>query len=202
MLVEAGASEEGLRRLDAALELDPDAPLALGALMRVHAFAGEWDRARELAERSRATDGDLGYLVNRARLCLWRRDSVAAAGLVGAAAPFGEHGALPEALFVLVARGGGPAEVPDLTVLPPYPSISLRAQGFFWQAQVEACVFAGDRGRALDALEQAGARELADRFWLDRCPLFDEMRGEPRFAAVAASVARRCAAVLAAHEAR
>jgi len=67
---------------------------------------------------------------------------------------------------------------------------------------VELCAFAGDGARALDALEQASACELVDRLWLDRCPLFDALRGEPRFAAVAASVARRCAAILAAYASR
>jgi TolB-like protein/predicted Ser/Thr protein kinase len=202
VLVEAGDLEEGPRRLRAALALDPEAPLALGALLRVHAFAGEWDRAQELCERLRATDGDLGYLLNRARLCAWRRDPTAAASLVGAAAPLGQHGLLPDAMIALVARGGGPAEVPDLTALQQYAGASLRAQAFIWQAQVELCAFAGDGARALDALEQASACELVDRLWLDRCPLFDALRGEPRFAAVAASVARRCAAILAAYASR
>lgn len=201
VLVEAGAIDEGSRRLRAALDLDPEAPLALGALMRVHAFAGEWDRALELAERSRATDGDIGYLMNRARLAAWRRDPAAVAGLVGAAAPLGLHGRLPEAMIALVARGGGPADVPDLPALVPYPSASLRAQAFFWQVQAEACAFAGDGARTLHALEQASACELVDRTWIERCPLFDGLRGEPRFVAVAASVARRTAAVLSAYRA-
>ena len=73
LLFETGAADEGVKRLRAAVELDPEVPLALYPLVRAHAFAGDWARALELAERSRATDGQLGYLLNRARLALWRR---------------------------------------------------------------------------------------------------------------------------------
>jgi serine/threonine-protein kinase len=202
VLVEAGEVEEGRRRLRAAVELDPEVPLALGALMRLHAFAGEWDQARELAERSRATDGDLGYMVNLSRLCLWHRDPADAASLVGAAPLLGQHGTVPDALLTLLARDGGPADVPDLPALPLFAAASLRAQAFIWQTQAEACLFAGDRARALHALEHAAACQLFDRFWLDRCPLFDDLRDDPRFAAVAAVVHRRCATIVAAYGAR
>ena len=73
---------------------------------------------------------------------------------------------------------------------------------FVWQAQAEACAFTGERARALVALESASRAAVFDRAWLDRCPILDGLRDEPRFAAVAGEVARRSAAILAAYAGR
>jgi serine/threonine-protein kinase len=205
LLVEAGAVDEGMKRLRAATELDPEAPLALGALVRAHAFAGEWARALELAERSRATDGHLGYLLSRARIAMWRHDAHGLAALAGTARAFGIHGELPEALLGLARAGAdaaAPIVAPELGHLEAFVGVSPRCLAFLWQTQAEACAFSGETERALDALERASGYSFFDRTWLDRCPLLDGLRGEPRFLAVAAEVGQRSAAVLAAYARR
>jgi eukaryotic-like serine/threonine-protein kinase len=199
MLLEAGDLEEGTRRLEAAIELDPEAPLALGSLLRVHAFAGEWDRALDLCDRSRVTDGELGYLLNRARLAVWRREAADVEALLDIASSLGHAGELPGALLALVARGAGSGWAPDLGALQHYRDGCARSQAYIDQAQADACALAGDVPGALAALERADGWELGDRMWIERCPLFDGLRAEPRFQAVAARVVQRGEAVLAAY---
>jgi serine/threonine-protein kinase len=67
---------------------------------------------------------------------------------------------------------------------------------FFRQMRAEACAYAGDRDAALTALEEAAALGLIDLVWLDRCPLFEALHPDARFAQVKTGVAARAELVL------
>ena len=72
LLSEAGAHEEGLRRLETAISLDPETALMLPDLARLYALLGRWDRMEEIADRLQK--GAPVYWTLRARMALWRRD--------------------------------------------------------------------------------------------------------------------------------
>ena len=67
---------------------------------------------------------------------------------------------------------------------------------FFRQLKAEALAYVGDEGGALAAIEDAASLGLLDLVWMDRCPLFQAMRGSRRFAEARAQVAERAALVL------
>ena len=59
--------------------------------------------------------------------------------------------------------------------------------------------FLGDPERTLSAVESAARQGLIDRLWLERCPLLDEVRDDPRFQAAHAEVQARTDEILAAY---
>lgn len=68
---------------------------------------------------------------------------------------------------------------------------SLRRRSFFYQLSAEANALAGNEDAALDSLQRGADVLLFDVVWLDRCPVFDGLRDDPRFARVRAIAAAR-----------
>ena len=70
-----------------------------------------------------------------------------------------------------------------------------RRQAFVAQLAAEAAGVVGDADECLALLLHANACGLFDLPWLDRCPVLQPIRGEPRFAIIRSDVAERALAI-------
>jgi len=75
--------------------------------------------------------------------------------------------------------------------LPIDPRFSPRQNAFHAQIRTEVQLAAGEIDRALTDLRHADSNGLLDLLWLDRCPLFDVLRGSPELALIRESTATR-----------
>jgi serine/threonine-protein kinase len=198
LLVEVGAFEEGMRRLGAALELEPSVPLACAAKARAQALLEQWDEADALLERLPDGERPISVWALRARAALWRRLPSGAgeqevprdveAGLIWAMGEVRKTSRLPEGM-------------PTLEELDRSVHGGLRRRVLFFQMAAEIAAYAGEAPQVLEALRLADEAGLIDLLWLERCPLFDPFRADPRFAAVHARVKARADEILAAYRA-
>lgn len=205
ILLECDAIEDGVRRARSALARDPDVTLAAYALARAYALLGRWSEADDAIKVLPSTGSGSGRTVLHIRRALWQRDPRVVEELAkrrvseafpGISAPFAQIAA-----EVLDGR------LLDVRPEPPPgggapPVTALRRTSFLWQIQAEFAAFLGDAELALTALERSLADGLFDLSWLDRCPVLEPLRGDPRFKAVLAEVERRASAVVAVYHER
>ncbi len=197
-----GASGDAVRRLDAALLLDPEVALARAELARIMALLGRWDRVEEhLGPLGAIPSTGIRHTIQRSRLDLWRRrpftDAAYGAALMRADGPLV---IAPRLIHALHTTGRLPEDAPDLEALAATIR-GHRAQLYMLQMAAEIHGFLGDRDRTVSAVVAAAAAGLIDRLWLDRCPLLDEVRDDPRLEPARADVARRADDILAAYRA-
>jgi serine/threonine-protein kinase len=202
ILTEAGRSDEGIRRLAWSIQLEPANGLAYRELARARALRGEWHLVDDAAEPTGAPGDRISRYVARARFAMWRRDVEAGRALL-ASLSSEERGStfLPQALVEVLVDGAYPFARPEMAALMRDIGASPRRLVFFSQMDAEVSAFLGRADAALAALERASAAGLIDLLWLDRCPLFDELRSHPRLLAARAPVADRAAAILRAFDA-
>jgi serine/threonine-protein kinase len=194
LLVELGAVDEGVRRLTAALDLDPHVPLAVSALLRTHALLGDWQRSDAMVERLREAEGSYSYWTVRTRLALWRRQPLEGVDLSDR--PGGAVLALPAAMVEVLRTGQWPAAIPTVAEVRALPDIGNRRRIMYYQMYAEMAGNLRDHALLLSVLRCAADDGLLDALWLDRCPLFVELRGDARFDAIHAEVMARAATVL------
>jgi serine/threonine-protein kinase len=72
---------------------------------------------------------------------------------------------------------------------------TARRLAFHCQLGAEAAFLAGDDATGYEMLERASEAGLFDLHWLELCPALDPVRGEARFASLAAAVRERAVAV-------
>jgi serine/threonine-protein kinase len=225
ILCEAGAVDEGLRRLEAAHALDPDMPLVLPELVRVYALVGRWDRSEEILAGYPVDAAGYWTLRTRTAMwrrdpaliasCLAR----ISADAEGAQFPR----LLLEVLHKRPIPGeispdDRPPRVVDLAeverdlsalaVASPIqraesieqgtsaPDGAVRRHAFVLQLRAEVLCFFGHHAAAIEAVRRCAEVGLVDRFWLERCPLLDEVRKSESFPAILGAVARRTDAIL------
>jgi eukaryotic-like serine/threonine-protein kinase len=199
MLCEAGDVEEGLRRLDAAATLDPDAPLVLPDFGRIYALLGQWDRAEEDLARLQKLGG-MSHWTLRSRLALWRRDSAAADTYLAQLPDDDGTLRLPRMLLEILRTGRIPAEMLDLEKMERGLG-GVRRRAFMLQLRAEIFGCLNDQEQVLFSIAGSVEAGLIDRLWLERCPLFEQARRDPRYAPLHATVSRRAEAILEAYRA-
>jgi eukaryotic-like serine/threonine-protein kinase len=198
LLLEADALDLGAKRLEWALALEPALALARRDLARAHALAGR----TELALAVTAADPDprsAGPWLDRARFALWTRD-VARARQHLAALPDTDDAQLriARALLRMVAEGSSPYHEAALYDFVVKAQATSRRGAFAAQIEAELNAFDRRTEEALVAIEAAVRANLFDLAWLERCPLFVELRDEPRYEAARLKVGKRAAPVRAA----
>ena len=72
---------------------------------------------------------------------------------------------------------------------------SPRGRTFFFQMHAELFAFFGQREQAVRSIARSVDAGLTDLLWLERCPLFAPLQGEPRLAALRQVVYSRAFAV-------
>ena len=197
ILLEVGLLEGAIRHLEAAESLDP-LGIAHLDLPRAYVYAGRWDDAMhqlDLAKR-RPSPNAAGFdEISRARFHMWRgekavlehpendlppslREFVAISARVHATAQF-----LPE----------DRARMAELVT-----SDTPRLRATLAQFLAEFLLFAGDPDEAMRWIELSFASGLEDHMWMQHCPMLAPLRGRADFQALAARVAERASAVVAA----
>jgi serine/threonine-protein kinase len=197
-LIELGQPDRGIDHLRATLKLDPTLGQVEYEIARVRALGGDYAPIEAMVM---PTDPTLlnGYWVVRMRTLLWRGDVAKAAELRPAveAQRFGMKDVVPKILALVATKRIGDDLAAELATIIT-TTRTRRRRAFFNQVRAEAAAYAGDREAALRALEEAASFGLFDVFWLERCPVLDGLRAEPRYVAVKDRVASRARELLAA----
>lgn len=199
LLCECGYPDEGLRRLDLAVRLEPSS--VNGHWERVRTFALLGDRPRAEQALSRTLSGTMlgaGRIFQRARLSLWWSDRKMAEEIRDDI-PRADIG-IPlirdslHQMMTAVSRGEPLADQGGLFIKLIGPEVaSPRQRAFSYQLATEFYCAAGRHGDAIDALVKSSDLALIDVLWMDRCPVLGPIRDDPRFAQARAVVAARAA---------
>ena len=201
MLAEVGPLDEAVRSLETALAIDRDTPMAHDALVRCCALQRNFKRADEEMARMLEIQGRSAYVVIAARMMLWRRDRENADAMIRDFEKEQQQVGFPSVLLEIVSKARLPFDAKTMRSMIQPASGGARRRAFFFQLEAEIFAFLGNEEAVWDALELAAKSELIDVAWVDHCPLFDEIRGDPRFAPVRATVKRRADSILDAYRA-
>jgi serine/threonine-protein kinase len=197
LLMEAGALEEGVTRLRAALALEPGLEHASVTLAHALELLGQHEEVDAFFERALASsEVSFSCWMKRARIALWRRERERARGWLDALSADARAPRSVVLLLRVTAEGrlqGGMQELLDSAVVR---LASTRRRAFFSEVRAEICAFCGDAPGLFKALDDADAAESFARASLERCPLFDPFRADPRYAPLHARFAARAAKVL------
>jgi TolB-like protein/predicted Ser/Thr protein kinase len=200
LLAEAGALEEGIRRLTRALELEPILAIARVDLARLHALRGDRATSEAFFGEEPADPGLASlYWVNRGRVALWQRDFERAASWRSVLETRTDLFPAVRLLFLALTRDPSfAAEVKSSLAAMTAPSPLRRRRAFYAVIMAEFSQFLRETEMALAAIEQADESRLFDISWLDRSPTLEPLRTHPRFIAARDRVAARAAEVRAA----
>jgi eukaryotic-like serine/threonine-protein kinase len=199
LLCECGHPEEGMRRLDLSVRLEPSSVAAHWERARTFALMGDRERAEGALERSIQSAGvGTAQITQRARLALWWGDGAMASRIADdiertdTLMPALKQNMLP--LLRAAAKGQPIAEqVHFFKLIAESLSGSPRQRAFFHQLAVEFYGAANLQAEALEALERAVEYPLLDILWLDRCPVLEPLREHASFGRSRAIVAARAA---------
>jgi serine/threonine-protein kinase len=196
MLLEAGFVVDATARLTDAFATGA-LPVLRWALALAHALDGRWDEVDRASSELPGLAVDRGHGF-RLRLAAWRRNrdgELAAhaelAGLSGGATFERELVlAVYDPIRPWAARRDAILAMVDDRTLP-----GARRRAFMAQLAAEGAARAGDVETCLSMLLRANTEGLFHLHWLDRCPLLDSVRGEPRYTVIRGDVARRAEAI-------
>jgi TolB-like protein/Flp pilus assembly protein TadD len=198
LLVETGRIEEGMRRLEAAIALDPGVPLGCGTLALANALLNRWDLALSIVDKQRETEGEMSFWTTSARLVSWSRSQELAEAYLSELAGRPDYGT-SRALIEVAARLELTPEAASLLAIGRSPEGSVRRRQLYLQLEAEVMSMLGDVDRVIGALQRVAAIGLTDFFWLERCPLFDFVRDDPRFGPIHDAVSGRAREILEAY---
>jgi len=199
--LDVGAPTVAIRLGEAAHSRDRS-DLHLVTVARAHALLGRHDAARATLDRVRGVVKDTLAAAFRMRLGMWVRDEPSVRAVLedfrahAKGDPKGGHRlAYMVAEAVLDGRCPRISESYMAEELASATSRARRALAF--QVCAESAAYVGDYETTLASIEAAIAEGLFDAFWLERCPVFDDLRGAARFEAARDIVAGRARPVLA-----
>lgn len=190
LLVEADRIEAGVKNLETAIALEPNAPLAVGELARARAFLGQWGEVPPLIERNAQLEGPQTLWFMRARFALWQRDRATAANFLSTVKPGQRVLSVARWLFEQILAPA-PSESIDLSFFVWSDDASARRRSFVCQIDAEVRAYHGQYEVAARSIERAVREGLFDLAWLNRCPLLIPMHELDRFRAARAVVEER-----------
>jgi serine/threonine-protein kinase len=186
MILEYADEPRAIHHLQAALALEPTSMRAQANIGRHYALAGDWDRVKSFYEHALENPLLVGQ---RARMAMWRRDVAAAEAL--------DRLEIDKSLVGMLSRA-----MIDVTLGRPVDRATFAiSRGRTWstvlftQFAAEVCASAKNDDAALDIIESVTELGLFDIAWLDRCPLFADLRTHERFARARVQIAERASAI-------
>jgi serine/threonine-protein kinase len=184
---ELGRFDDALKALEISRLLDPTLSMILYEMSRVHGLRGDYVRAHDIIESARDGARSPAAFISRLRLATWARDEKLLARFVDGlrGTPAADYYML-RAMLVTIDTGSWPED----TI-----TASARRRAFAYQVTAEIAALRGNRERTVEYLEKANESSLIDVPWIELCPVFAEVRDEPRVRAVRASVAERAAGI-------
>jgi serine/threonine protein kinase len=202
ILAEVGTPEAALVRLRTAAELEPSNERALGDIVRMHAFLGEWRPTEALIDQPLVHGSEGVGFVLCARLGLWKRDAALFERLQAKleTIEFAFRGPVLEMTRLALTGELSPTLADLANEWGRVSGRALRRPIFFRQLSAEVAAFCGKVDDAVDAIESADGLGLIDVVWIERCPLFASFDDNARFRAARERVRARAEAVLAALE--
>ncbi len=197
---EAGRSREGVKRIRLAMELDPTVTVGYFELCRERALRGDREGYEETLADFRATNRSSPVFLNllELRVGLWWRDAAKIAGASERLLQLDdarEPTAL-EQMLVMWSRDVRGERCADeiagkIGEMIPNPRIAT----VWWQLLAESSAYHGEERRALEFITRAAAETLVDREWIELCPLFLSLRGQPAYTAAHEQVRERSNAI-------
>ncbi len=200
LLGEAGAIEQALERLRAAITIDPTLERARIDVIRLKALSGTWEDVTTAADQGESPTGVFWMLA--ARLALWNPDIRWAEDVksciekVGASVNVFQRDLALKLVRVRLRETTADELAPTLLVRAQHRGRAVRGAIMWRQLLAEVSLFADATEEGVQAIEKASELGLLDLVWLDRCPLLEKVRGTPRFGAAREAVAARAKEVL------
>jgi TolB-like protein len=196
---EAAQPEKGLRHLMLALELDPQLEWCHVDIARYRALEGDMASYREHMDQLFARTERLQVAAHlyEMRVGAWTRDL----DMIRRALAQIDANSSNDAVRIMRNYGPPLLEPYDPEALASFQERSTRGvqngrlRTLLFQMWAEQTAYWEDCERTLAHLEAATDLALVDLAWLDKCPLFEFVREQPRFAEVRLRVRARCEAI-------
>ncbi|MBK9033512.1 MAG: serine/threonine protein kinase [Myxococcales bacterium] len=201
MLLESGFLVEGLARMTDVLAMDPDLELPRWDLARAYALEGRWDEHDQLIGATR-DPGMSSRLAVALRTAGWRNDRATIARIRDLTAQMPEMPMFERSLIfavcdaVLADRWAAVRDQIVGVVTMGAAVGGARRRAFVGQIVCEVAAGSNDLDTAFAMLGLAVQHGLFDRHWLERCPLLDAVRADPRYPPLHARVSARAHAIL------
>jgi tetratricopeptide (TPR) repeat protein len=197
LLLEAGFIDQGIARVDDALQISPNTYSCRWDLARVWALEQRWDLHEQQLEILGRMEGDRS--IARARYAWWRGDLVAVKAMrshVVNALSFEPR--LVDALFSVLIDEDGWSRVRSalMAVALDESTPNRRRRAFIAQLVAEAASFAKDTAACAQILEFAYRQGLFDLHWFERCAMLDNFRGTPAYASLRGQLKERAQVIL------
>jgi tetratricopeptide (TPR) repeat protein len=197
LLLEAGFIDTALARLEETLRVAAGPRMVRWDIGRAWALDGRWADYEALEAELVAEGHDRP--MSRVRYLWWKRDLAALAEFRAWFEKTGPTALAPATLRALfrVYLDGEYAEARELLVGQfEAETRNRRRRAFVGQMAAEAAAFAGDLETAIDLVERSYDAGFFDLHWLEKCPLLDGMRADPRYPPLHAKVKARAEAIL------
>ncbi len=187
ILREVGPLDTAVRHIETALELNPQMYRARFGLAQAKALAGDWAQVDRLLAAPTDTEQALNAReASRSRLDLWREqprwlDEGKSRPLTQDSPPIRYMSGFRRELI-----RGGEMSSGHRTFIREFLEQSVegsRIELVARQLVAEAFAYLGDFDAALEHIERGVDHGLLDRMWLERCPLLEPLRNDPRFRA-------------------
>jgi len=198
ILHEAGHPEGALEHLETAASLDPTGLQSRWELARLHALLGNWTISDKLLDiEVKEPNQHLTQLLTKGRLGLWRgREPVVDLALMDSFDhPVARFGVLVMSLLKEVIRTRELSPVYAPLIQATVAGVKGRQLWVRLQFQAEIFAFVGDVERCMGTLTSVVDHGLQDVFWMDHCPVFGDVRSDPRFGPLREIVAERASGV-------
>jgi serine/threonine-protein kinase len=202
ILLESGPLNDAARSLEAALSLDPMLPAAARMLARVACTRREWDRAYELLEQSRRTDGEFSYLLHRLRFATWQRDEKRLDEALTELNRAENLGPLQGSINAAVRERHTRDKPSALRRQALEDGAGWRRTAYFLQLDAEMAAYNNNDEYVADTFRLLADTKLQDLMWFDHCPLFEPYRSLPEFVQARSIVAARAQLIVDAYRAR
>jgi serine/threonine-protein kinase len=196
MLIEIGPVDEGVEILRRARWTDPQMFRTAALLVRAYDLAGRVEERDQLIAELRGGPRPDFIWLARMRQILWHRLPLEL--VLPPKLP-----AMPMKLMNLLYSGiqsspSDPVWRAEFRKFIDAAAMRPIAKRFPCQLMAEVEAYLGNPTLALDWIAEASEHEFADIVWIDRVPIFESLRSDPRFPALRATIAARAAVLLAA----